>query len=80
METLELQSFLHSYNSQNVKTIVCAIDRLPEKLRNDCEYGLIVNLSKITDTGSHWIAIWIDKARTKNGRDKSRIGVYVASI
>lgn len=64
MDNTELADYLKDYNSTNVKIIVCAIDQLPHKLKKNCIYAFIINLSKITDgNGSHWVALFIDRAR-----------------
>lgn len=64
MNTLELQLFLKRYYPQPTKIIVCAIDELPrKKLKNHTNYGIVVNLSKKSEPGSHWIALFIDRWR-----------------
>lgn len=72
MNTLELKNYLHRIYTENVQIIVCAIDELPIKqLKKNTNYGLVVNLSRKTDSGSHWIGIYIDN---ENGVGKKRKG------
>lgn len=65
MNTLQLRSFLRRYDDQDpdLKIRVCAIDQLPTKLKNGFAYGFVVNLSKISEPGSHWVSLYIDKKR-----------------
>lgn len=63
MNTLELEEFLYKYQSSDVTIIVCAIDKLPRKLKTGRAYGIITNLSKSSEIGSHWCTIFIDKDR-----------------
>lgn len=65
MNTIELNQFLNKFRRKNLKIIVCAIDKLPKRrLRNNIDYAFVVNLSKSTSIGSHWISIYIDKFRS----------------
>lgn len=61
MNSLQLRVFLKKFKTRGVKISVCAIDQLPEKLKRGRNYAFVTNLSKITDVGSHWIAMYIDK-------------------
>lgn len=63
MNTLELRSYLQWYSSESTKIVVCAIDQLPRKLKKNCEYGFIINLSRINDIGTHWVALFINAKR-----------------
>lgn len=63
MNTTELRNYLQRYNTGNTKIIVCAIDQLPKKLKPHYNYGLVINLSKSTAVGSHWISAYINKDR-----------------
>lgn len=42
---------------------VCAIDQLPRTLEKNKEYGFVINLSRATEPGTHWTALYIDKQR-----------------
>lgn len=61
MNTIELEKYLQKFISRDVEIIVCAIDKLPKKLKNGRAYAIIINLSKSNEMGSHWCAIYIDK-------------------
>lgn len=61
MDTLELQSYLDRNNKRNIVLKVSAIDQLPKKIKRNVEYGIIINLSKSDDPGSHWTAVYFDK-------------------
>lgn len=42
--------------------IVCAIDKLKEiKIDKNCDYGIVVNLSHSSESGSHWTALYISR-------------------
>lgn len=65
MNTLQLRSYLRRYDVQDpdLKIRVFAIDQLPTKLKNGFAYGFVINLSKISEPGSHWVSLYIDKKR-----------------
>lgn len=64
MNTYELRDFMNRYNTSNTRISVCAINELPRKrLKKGINYGFIVNLSKNTEMGSHWVGLYIDKRR-----------------
>lgn len=69
MNTLELRTYLQKYQNSRTHITVCAIDELPKgKLKNDRNYAFVVNLSRSTSSGSHWIAIWIDLCNRKHSK------------
>lgn len=63
MNTLEVQRYLDQNNSKKIKMKVCAFNELPLKLVKNREYGFVMNLSRSTEPGSHWTALYIDKKR-----------------
>jgi len=63
MNTTELEMYLQRYNTQSTKIIVCAIDQLPKKLNPHYNYGLVINLSRGNEIGSHWTSAYINKER-----------------
>lgn len=78
MNTIELENYLQKFTSQNTKIIVCAIDKLPRKLKTGFSYAIVVNLSKSNDEGSHWCAIYITAERNDEG-NYGRSGSYMDS-
>lgn len=62
MNNKELERYLQPYNVGSARIIVCAIDRLPKKLKPGKKYCFIINLSKADDVGSHWVSLYVDKA------------------
>lgn len=70
MNTLELQEFLDRCYVYNTNIIVCAIDELPEKkLKNKKKnYGIVINLSKKNEFGSHWVGMFISKSYRHDDR------------
>lgn len=68
MNTVDLKQFLNKFRKRTLKIIVCAIDELPKRrLNNKIDYALVINLSKSTSMGSHWIGIYIDNTRLRCG-------------
>lgn len=66
MNTIELEKYLEKFTSPNVTIIVCAIDKLPKKLKNGQSYAIITNLSKSSEFGSHWCALYISSNTNNN--------------
>ncbi len=62
MNTVELQSYLDRNNNRKIVMKVCAIDQLP-RIKKNTAYGIVLNLSRSGEVGSHWTAIFIDKKR-----------------
>lgn len=63
MNTLELKIFLRKYKNPDLKIRVYAIDQLPKTLHKNRAYAFVINLSKITEPGSHWIGLYVDNQR-----------------
>ncbi len=65
MNTLELQIYLDRCNdNKRAEMLVCAIDQLEgKKLNSAKEYGFVVNLSRSTEAGSHWVGLYINRKR-----------------
>lgn len=63
MNTFELKEYLdkNNFNRQGIVIIVCAIDQLPKKINKNRQYGIVMNLSRSSEGGSHWTAIFIDR-------------------
>lgn len=62
MNTLQLRSYLRKFNSDTgVKVIVCAIDELPYQIKRKSKYAFVINLSKSSEPGSHWVSLYVDK-------------------
>lgn len=65
MNTIELKKFLDQNNNKKIIMKVCAIDQLPAKLIKNGEYGFVINLSRSSEAGSHWVGLYIkDSAAT----------------
>lgn len=77
MNTLELKNCLRWYSTRYTKLIVCAIDELPKKkLKNDINYGFVINLSKKSEMVSHWIGLFIERQRPGSQRRGSYMDSY----
>lgn len=63
MNTLQLKDYLEKNNTRRIVIIVCAINQLPKKINKNREYGIVLNLSRASETGSHWTALYIDRKR-----------------
>lgn len=68
MDTLLLRDFFMKLNTPHTKIIVCAIDELPQRklnLKHERYKNLafVINLSKKTEYGSHWVALFITRGR-----------------
>lgn len=66
MNTIELEKYLQKFTSTNVTIIVCGIDKLPKRLKNGQSYDIVTNLSKTSEHGSHWCAIYISSERDRD--------------
>lgn len=60
MDTFELQRFLNMNTNNGIIMKVCAIDQIPKTLKKNKQYGLVINLSKSSEIGSHWTSVFID--------------------
>lgn len=58
MNTLDIMEFVKHYKKNGIFKGVFACDDLPNKVKNPSAF--IINLSKKTESGSHWIALYIN--------------------
>lgn len=68
MDTLQLRDFFLKLNVARTKFIVCAIDELPQrklkmKKREYDNYAYVINLSKKSEYGTHWVCLFITRSR-----------------
>lgn len=63
MNTIELKKFLDDCNDRKIEMIVCAIDKLPKRIKKKKEYGIVINLSVSSESGSHWTGLYIDSKK-----------------
>lgn len=63
MNTFELKEYLdkNNFHRRGVVMIVCAIDQLPKKINKNREYGIVINLSRSSEAGSHWTSLYVDR-------------------
>lgn len=59
MNTIDILSYVRPNQRKDIFKGVFACDALPNKI--SCPAVFIVNLSKKTEDGSHWVSIYIDK-------------------
>lgn len=78
MNTLELQNFLDANNARKISMVVCAIDEIKEKYKKNQETGFVVNLSRSSESGSHWIGLYI-KNNNNSKKKKNNYCVYFDS-
>lgn len=61
MNTIEITKYISPYQRSNIFKGVFACNNLPTRIKLPAL--MIVNLSKNTESGTHWVAIYIDKSR-----------------